>query len=66
MPGILYKSPTFTPHFLLSDKSKQEIVTLGGVTPLLDLARSRDLRVQRNATGALLNLTHLGMMYSEP
>ena len=44
---------------LPSDKIKLEIVTAGGVAPLLKLARSRDIRVQRNATGALLNVTHL-------
>ena len=26
----------------------------------MDLARSQDMRVKRNATGALLNLTHIG------
>ena len=43
----------------VSDKVKLEIVFAGGVAPLLKLARSRDIRVQRNATGALLNVTHL-------
>ena len=30
--------------------------------PLTRLARSKDMRVQRNATGALLNMTHSGML----
>ncbi len=41
------------------DANKQAIVAAGGVKPLLRLAQASDVRVQRNATGALLNLTHL-------
>lgn len=42
-----------------ADNNKEAIVHAGGVKPLLTLARSDDIRVKRNATGALLNLTHL-------
>jgi vacuolar protein 8 len=31
---------------------------------LTRLAKSKDMRVQRNATGALLNMTHSGMFLS--
>lgn len=36
------------------------IVREGAVPPLLSLSHSIDLKVQRNAAGALLNLTHIG------
>ena len=38
-----------------------KVVREGGVKPLLSLAHSPDHKVQRNAAGALLNLTHIGM-----
>jgi hypothetical protein len=31
--------------------------------PLIRLAKSKDMRVQRNATGALLNMTHSGKRF---
>ena len=37
-----------------------DIVREGAVPPLLSLSHSMDLKVQRNAAGALLNLTHVG------
>lgn len=37
------------------------IAKSGALVPLTRLARSKDMRVQRNATGALLNMTHSGM-----
>ena len=43
-----------------TEANKVEIVRQGAVGPLLGVARSHDPRVQRNATGALLNLTHIG------
>ena len=46
--------------FVLAEANKVEIVRQGAVGPLLGVARSHDPRVQRNATGALLNLTHIG------
>ena len=46
--------------FVLTEANKVEIVRQGAVGPLLGVARSHDPRVQRNATGALLNLTHIG------
>ena len=36
------------------------IAKSGALVPLTRLARSKDMRVQRNATGALLNMTHSG------
>ena len=51
-------SPT---HFVyLLERNKEEIVKEGAVSPLLNLSHSLDLKVQRNAAGALLNLTHIG------
>ena len=50
-------------HPLLVSSSvanKVEIVREGAVPPLLSLSHSTDLKVQRNAAGALLNLTHIG------
>ncbi len=43
-----------------SEINKSEIVRQGAVGPLLNLTKSHDGRVQRNAAGALLNLTHIG------
>lgn len=42
------------------DDNKTKIAKSGALVPLTRLARSKDLRVQRNATGALLNMTHSG------
>lgn len=49
------------------EANKVEIVREGAVPPLLRLSHSSDLKVQRNAAGALLNLTHIGQRscYSE-
>jgi vacuolar protein 8 len=44
----------------LSDDNKTRIAKSGALVPLTRLARSKDMRVQRNATGALLNMTHSG------
>lgn len=46
--------------FILDD-NKTKIAKSGALVPLTRLARSKDMRVQRNATGALLNMTHSGM-----
>ena len=46
-------------HILLDD-NKTKIAKSGALVPLTRLARSKDMRVQRNATGALLNMTHSG------
>ena len=43
-----------------SDDNKTKIAKSGALVPLTRLARSKDMRVQRNATGALLNMTHSG------
>jgi vacuolar protein 8 len=45
------------------EENKAKIARSGALGPLTRLAKSRDMRVQRNATGALLNMTHSGMMY---
>lgn len=42
------------------DENKTMIAKSGALVPLTRLARSKDMRVQRNATGALLNMTHSG------
>ena len=46
--------------FFCSDDNKTKIAQSGALVPLTRLARSKDMRVQRNATGALLNMTHSG------
>lgn len=43
------------------EENKAKIAKSGALGPLTRLAKSRDMRVQRNATGALLNMTHSGM-----
>jgi len=42
------------------DENKNKIARSSALGPLTRLARSKDIRVQRNATGALLNMTHSG------
>lgn len=42
------------------EDNKAKIARSGALGPLTRLAKSRDMRVQRNATGALLNMTHSG------
>ena len=44
----------------ISDENKTQIAKSGALVPLTRLAKSKDMRVQRNATGALLNMTHSG------
>jgi vacuolar protein 8 len=45
---------------LMTDENKNKIARSTALGPLTRLARSKDIRVQRNATGALLNMTHSG------
>jgi vacuolar protein 8 len=45
---------------LMVDENKNKIARSTALAPLTRLARSKDIRVQRNATGALLNMTHSG------
>jgi vacuolar protein 8 len=45
-----------------ADDNKTKIAKSGALVPLTRLARSKDMRVQRNATGALLNMTHSGVL----
>ena len=47
-----------------ADDNKTKIAKSGALVPLTRLARSKDMRVQRNATGALLNMTHSGITLS--
>jgi vacuolar protein 8 len=42
------------------EENKAKIARSGALGPLTKLAKSKDMRVQRNATGALLNMTHSG------
>ena len=54
----------FSPRRLSTlDDNKTKIAKSGALVPLTRLARSKDMRVQRNATGALLNMTHSGVFY---
>lgn len=48
---------------MLLDDNKTKIAKSGALVPLTRLARSKDMRVQRNATGALLNMTHSGVFW---
>lgn len=47
------------------EDNKAKIARSGALQPLTRLAKSKDMRVQRNATGALLNMTHSGRLYGE-
>jgi hypothetical protein len=58
LPHILHTPISF---MLVADDNKTKIAKSGALVPLTRLARSKDMRVQRNATGALLNMTHSGM-----
>jgi vacuolar protein 8 len=42
------------------DENKNKIARSNALGPLTRLASAKDTRVQRNATGALLNMTHSG------
>lgn len=44
------------------EDNKAKIARSGALGPLTRLAKSKDPRVQRNATGALLNMTHSGWL----
>src|SRR5271169_3221591 len=46
----------------LLDENKNKIARSNALGPLTRLARAKDTRVQRNATGALLNMTHSGLL----
>jgi vacuolar protein 8 len=46
------------------EENKAKIARSGALGPLTRLAKSKDMRVQRNATGALLNMTHSGKNFS--
>jgi len=48
------------------DENKNKIARSSALGPLTRLARSKDIRVQRNATGALLNMTHSGSTLTPP
>lgn len=42
------------------ESNKMEIVRQGAAIPLIQLAQQSNTRAQRNASGSLLNLTHVG------
>jgi vacuolar protein 8 len=48
------------------EDNKAKIARSGALSPLTRLAKSKDMRVQRNATGALLNMTHSGEHHGSP
>jgi hypothetical protein len=57
----LFISSVHSPNLdSIADENKTMIAKSGALVPLTRLARSKDMRVQRNATGALLNMTHSG------
>ena len=58
---MVSRRDTVRAHFRLDD-NKTKIAKSGALVPLTRLARSKDMRVQRNATGALLNMTHSGAL----
>lgn len=67
--GTFYAHPSLiyirlTRDLLVIDDNKTKIAKSGALVPLTRLARSKDMRVQRNATGALLNMTHSGTFTS--
>lgn len=47
-----------TKNSIILDDNKTKIAKSDALRLLVDLAKSKDQRVQRNATGALLNMTH--------
>ena len=51
---------------LTTDENKNKIARSSALGPLTRLARAKDIRVQRNATGALLNMTHSGTSSMKP
>lgn len=55
---VVFLLPLYT--YIGLEENKAEMVRQGAVEPLLNLTKSADGRVQRNAAGALLNLTHIG------
>lgn len=59
--GMPFANKIRASNFTSADDNKTKIAKSGALVPLTRLARSKDMRVQRNATGALLNMTHSGM-----
>lgn len=59
---LMVSLPQHSPpiHSDMVDENKNKIARSTALGPLTRLARSKDIRVQRNATGALLNMTHSG------
>jgi len=58
--GELNTLLAFKIQLTCKDENKTQIAKSGALVPLTRLAKSKDMRVQRNATGALLNMTHSG------
>ena len=46
-----------------TESNKMEIVRQGAALPLIQLAQQPNSRAQRNASGSLLNLTHVGELH---
>lgn len=62
--SLFPKSGLMGVRALSADENKPRIAKSGALVPLTRLAKSKDMRVQRNATGALLNMTHSGTILS--
>jgi hypothetical protein len=60
LKNLIYQAWAETLYFDIADENKTKIAKSGALVPLTRLAKSKDMRVQRNATGALLNMTHSG------
>lgn len=57
---IIYQNGKVGSICIYTEENKAKIAKSDALRLLVDLARSKDQRVQRNATGALLNMTHKG------
>ena len=49
---------------LFLEKHQSSILRTNAIPQLLKLTQSKDMRVQRNSTGAILNLTHTRKYYT--
>lgn len=64
LPSLTHSKYRHLMFYDFTDDNKTKIAKSGALVPLTRLARSKDMRVQRNATGALLNMTHSGTLPS--
>lgn len=60
---IIYQNGKVGSICIYTEENKAKIAKSDALRLLVDLARSKDQRVQRNATGALLNMTHKGKQW---